>query len=553
MRKSNLTPVSCAVSPHSGARFRCDSLGRNGQTARMDKTAANASRPVLTLGNPVLEAPCTAVSFPDPGLADELQAMHATLAEFRARSGYGRAIAAPQVGIPKRIVAMHLGATPFALINPEITWRSSEMQEVWDDCLSVPDRSSAYCGIAASVSPTTTSVGSESNGGTCPPDMAELVQHEIDHLDGVLMTTRASDVDPIRPIAEHASLVAQARPRHRLSLARIARAARDIPPEFANSPQFEYEPLSEALGCRLTLKLEFANPIRSFKARGAAFVVSEMLRRGEREGVVCASAGNWGQAMAYVCSLHGLPIVVYAAHNANPLKIARMRALGAEVRLHGTDFDEAKAAAKAFAARAGMRMVEDGQEPEISEGHATIAIELLARNRHFDSLVVPLGNGALLNGIGRWTKAASPATRVIGVCAAAAPSMARSWRGGRVVETTAAETMADGIAVRVPIADAVDDMHGIVDDVLLVDEEDIARAMVLAHDCAGIVLEPAGAVGIAAIRAYPAHFAGQQVATVLSGNNIEPAGGTRLPTPLSPSRYRPLSPPAVAAAGAMAP
>lgn len=486
----------------------------------MPTIAASAPHPILTLGDPALETPCTAVSFPDPELAGQLRAMQGALAEFRARSGYGRAIAAPQLGIPKRIVAMHLGASPFALINPVITWRSDEMQEVWDDCLSVPDRvvrvlrhrsvSLRYCNER----------GDRIEWLRLAPDMAELVQHELDHLDGVLMTARAVGADATRPIAEHATLVAGTRPAHRLRLARIAAAAGDIPPEFRNSPQFEYQPLSEALGCRLTLKLEFANPIRCFKARGAAFLVAELLRRGERGGIVCASAGNWGQAMAYVCRAHGLPIVVYASVNASPLKIARMRSLGAEVRLHGADFDEAKAAAKDFAVRSGMRMVEDGLEREIGEGHGTIAMELLARGEHFDSVLVPLGNGALLNGMGRWIKAASPATRVIGVCAARAPSMQRSWRDGRSVATAAAETMADGIAVRVPIDQAVEDMRGIADEVLLVGEEEIVRAMELAQNQLGFGLEPAAAVGIAAIAGHRRIFSGRSVATVLSGNNL---------------------------------
>lgn len=351
--------------------------------------------------------------------------------------------------------------------------------------------------------------------------MAELIQHEIDHLDGVLMTARQTGTDAVRPIAEHAMLVAAARPVHRLSLARIAEAPADIPPEFLNSPQYDYQPLSDALGCRLTLKLEFANPIRSFKGRGAAFLLAEMLRRGERTGIVCASAGNWGQAMAYACGRHGLPIVVYAAINANPLKIERMRALGAEVRLYGADFDEAKQEAKRFAAETGMRMIEDGLEPEIDEGHGTIAMELLASGKHFTSVVVPIGNGALINGMGRWIKASSPATRVIGVCAERAPSMEQSWRSGRIVETVAADTIADGIAVRVPIPEAVADMHGAVDEVIAVSEDDIVRAMRLAYDCAGLVLEPAGATGIAAILAHRVLFQQQNIATVLSGNNID--------------------------------
>jgi threonine dehydratase len=309
-------------------------------------------------------------------------------------------------------------------------------------------------------------------------------------------------------------------PTHRLSLANITRSAAVIPPEFLNSPQYDCEPLSAALGCRLTIKLDFTNPIRSFKGRGASFLVSELLRRGDTRAIVCASAGNWGQAMAYACRAYGLPIVIYAAVHANPLKIERMKALGADVRLAGADFDAAKDAAKAHADRVGGWMVEDGLEPEISEGHGTLAIELLAGEKRFDAVAIPLGNGALLNGMARWIKAASPVTQVLGVCAAGADAMEKSWRSGTLVTTPTASTIADGIAVRVPIPEAVADMQGLVDDVLLVDDEHIRQAMRLVYLHAGLLVEPAGAAGLAAVVAHPARFAGQRVATVLCGSNV---------------------------------
>ena len=309
-------------------------------------------------------------------------------------------------------------------------------------------------------------------------------------------------------------------PEHRLSLNQIARSGQVIPPEFLNSPQYNCEPLSEALGCALTIKLDFANPIRSFKGRGASFFVSEMLRRGDARAIVCASAGNWGQAMAYACRAQGLPIVVYASVNANPLKVARMKALGADVRQEGDDFDAAKDAAKLYAQRIGGWMVEDGLEPEISEGHGTLAIELLARGDVFDAITIPLGNGALLNGMARWIKAASPATHVLGVSSVGADAMEKSWRGKRIITAQAANTIADGIAVRVPIPEAVDDMQGLVDDVLLVTDAHIVKAMRLVYQHAGLLLEPAGAVGVAIIVAHRAQFAGKNVATVLCGSNI---------------------------------
>lgn len=302
---------------------------------------------------------------------------------------------------------------------------------------------------------------------------------------------------------------------HRLSLARIEEAARTVDPVFLGSPQYRVERHAVDLGCELVVKVETVNPIRSFKGRGADFFVRGVDRS---QRLVCASAGNFGQAMAYACRTRGMPLVVYASVNANMAKVAAMRGLGADVRLAGDDFDAAKDAARADAAADGGWMVEDGLEPAISEGAGTMAVELLAGGWDLDAVVVPLGNGAMLGGIARWVKAVRPGIEVIAVQAAGAPAMERSWRSGRIVELPAA-TIADGIAVRVPIPEAVADMAGIVDDVVLVDEESIVEAMRRCQVGLGVVLEPAGAVGIAAIASHAERFAGRCVATILCGGN----------------------------------
>ena len=134
-------------------------------------------------------------------------------------------------------------------------------------------------------------------------------------------------------------------------------------------------------------------------------------------------------------------------------------------------------------------------------------------------IVVPLGDGALLAGIASWVKTHHPATRMIGVCASGAPAMERSWRAGRVVELDSADTIADGIAVRNPFLEALDDLTGVVDDVVLVDDDAIVAAILRAHADLGIVLEPAGAAALAAVFAYRELFRGRLVAVILSGGN----------------------------------
>lgn len=306
---------------------------------------------------------------------------------------------------------------------------------------------------------------------------------------------------------------------HRLSLANIERAAAVIDPAFLNSPQFESEPLSQALGCTVTLKVETMNPLRSFKGRGADFFMHEAAQHLAGRALVCASAGNWGQAMAYACRKRGLPLVVYTATTANPLKLERMRAMGAELRLHGEDFDAAKGEARRFCEESGARFVEDGREAAIAEGAGTIGMELMRLRHGIDTVVLPLGNGALLTGVGRWIKAVAPEVRVIGVCSEGADAMAASWALGRAVDRPRVDTIADGIAVRRPVPEAVADMPGCVDDLLLVSDAAIEQAMRLLCAKAGLVVEPAGAAGVAAVIEHPP-LRRQRVATVLCGSNI---------------------------------
>ncbi|HEY5546125.1 MAG TPA: pyridoxal-phosphate dependent enzyme [Gemmatimonadaceae bacterium] len=308
--------------------------------------------------------------------------------------------------------------------------------------------------------------------------------------------------------------------RH-LDLDAIARAARDIDPVFRATPQYEADALGHRIGARVLLKVETVNPIRSFKGRGTDFYLRTAHPLPRR--LVTASAGNFGQGLAYAARARGVALDVFAAESANPLKVARMRELGANVHLAGRDFDDAKAHAREHARREGTTFVEDGREPAIAEGAGSIAVELLSWPEPIAAAVIPLGNGALLGGMGAWIRHASPATRIIGVCAAGAPAMRDSLRLGRVVETKEAKTIADGIAVRVPIPEALDYLAPVVDDVVLVSEDAMRRAMELVLAETGLVSEPAGVAGIAALIEHPDLRAGGLTATPLCGSNASAA------------------------------
>ena len=219
----------------------------------------------------------------------------------------------------------------------------------------------------------------------------------------------------------------------------------------------------------------------------------------------------------------GLDITVFASVRANPLKLAAMRALGADVRLEGNDFDAAKHAARAHAEASHSFYVEDGPLTEIAEGAGTIALELTLTGIVPDVMLVPLGNGALVTGIGAWLRHASPATRVVAVVAVGAPAMRLSFERGQPVSTPTAETIADGIAVREPVPFALDSMRGVVDEVVSVTDGEIMDAMRLVHEHVGLVVEPAGVAGLAALVSAPQRWQGALVATPLCGGNVTPA------------------------------
>jgi threonine dehydratase len=299
-----------------------------------------------------------------------------------------------------------------------------------------------------------------------------------------------------------------------LRVENVDAAARCVDPEFLNSPQVVDASMTRRIGRELILKLETFNPVRSFKGRGADFFMRSVDRDTQ---VVCASAGNFGQAIAYAARARGIQATVFCAEGANPIKVARIRDLGAQVRLGGADFDAAKDAARAYAAGGEARLfVEDGHEPRISEGAGTIAAELAPLQP--DVIFVPVGNGALISGIGCWMRARSPGTRIVGVCAAGAPAMAESWRHGRLVTSAEVTTIADGVAVRVPVPAALEWMSECVDEMVLIDDAQLREALRIARDTIGLILEPSGALGIAAVLHH--QVPGKRPAAVVTGSNF---------------------------------
>ena len=314
--------------------------------------------------------------------------------------------------------------------------------------------------------------------------------------------------------------------RVRLRLDRVHAAVEQIDPAFLDTPALPCAPLGRTLGCAVTLKIETLNPVRSFKGRGTE-TVAAVAREQAVSRVVCASAGNLGQALAYSGRHRGLEVTVVAARTANPLKLRQIADFGADVRLDGEDIEDARLLARELAERDGAYLVEDSLDLATCEGAATIGLELVRDDPELDVVLVAVGGGAMASGVGYVMRSLAEHVEVIGIQPVGAPAMALSWRRRAVVETDSLDTIADGVAGRCPIPEVLDDLLVVLDDVVLVREDSIKLAMRLLHEHAGLVVEPSAALGVAAILEEPERFAGRRVTTILCGSNVAPADFAR--------------------------
>lgn len=299
-----------------------------------------------------------------------------------------------------------------------------------------------------------------------------------------------------------------------------------IPQVFRDSPQFVHEGLSVRLGVPVIVKVETVNPIGSFKGRGTWIAIAALAgegRIGPERPVVCVSAGNFGQGVAYAARAHQVPAVVFCSTRANRGKVDRMRRLGAQVIEGGDDFDDARGASEAYAAEHAAELLVDGDDVRISTGAATLAVEVTAAVAagHLPAPIlasIPVGNGALINGVGSWLRAEAPGCRILGVQAARADAMTRSWHAGRPIDTATADTYADGIASRVAIPRAVELMAGRVDAMATVSEDDLHAAQILLTEELGITVEGAAAASWAGLLVGPRPDG--PVLVVITGSNV---------------------------------
>ena len=302
----------------------------------------------------------------------------------------------------------------------------------------------------------------------------------------------------------------------------VLAARRRIAPYLRPTPLYTYSALSELVGTDVSVKHENHQPVGAFKVRGGVNLVSKLDEDERRRGVITASTGNHGQSIAYAARLFGVRAIVCVPEGANPVKLASMRGLGAELVVHGRDFDDAREHCEALAAEHGYRYVHSGNEPLLIAGVATETLEILEEQPETDVVIVPVGGGSGAAGACIAAKSVRPSIEVIGVQSEAAPAAYRSWKEQRLVEDRM-ETRAEGLATRVAFELPQRILREQLDDFVLVGEDELERAVVLILEATRNLAEPAGAAPLAAALRLRDRLAGKRVALVLSGGNISPA------------------------------
>jgi len=307
-----------------------------------------------------------------------------------------------------------------------------------------------------------------------------------------------------------------------LTVRDVLAAKRVVSAHLPPTPVVTHPILSRHVGCDAWVKLENTQPIGAFKARGGVYLMAQLEDAELGRGLCTATRGNHGQSLAYAAKLRNTQCTIFVPRGNNPDKNATMEALGAEVVVAGRDFDEAQELATLHAHDTGARLVHPGTEPALIAGVGTLALEMLEQvPSDLDAVVLPVGVGSCIAGCALAIKAISPGTRVIGVQAANAPAMYHAWRTGRLEPTLDACTIADGLAVRVPVPMTLAIMRDLVDEMVLVTEDEIRAAIRVYAETLHQLAEGAGASALAGAIKLRRKLVGRRVGILLSGGNID--------------------------------
>jgi threonine dehydratase len=306
------------------------------------------------------------------------------------------------------------------------------------------------------------------------------------------------------------------------TLADVLDARRRISPHLRPTPLFGYASLDELLGTEVFVKHENHQPVGAFKVRGGVNLIAQLSAEERERGVIAASTGNHGQSIAYAARRFGVPATICVPEQANPVKVASMRGLGAELVFHGRDFDEAREHCEQLAGERGYRYVHSGNEPLLIAGVATETLEILHEQPQTDVIIVPIGGGSGAAGACIVAKAISPAIKIIGVQSEAAPAAFRSWQERRLV-VDSMRTVAEGLATRTSFELPQQILWQWLDDFVLVSDDEILRAQALMIEATRNLVEAAGAAPLAAGLRVREGLAGKRVALILTGGNVSRA------------------------------
>jgi threonine dehydratase len=306
----------------------------------------------------------------------------------------------------------------------------------------------------------------------------------------------------------------------RVTPADVERAARDLRPHLSPTPLQYSRAFTDKARCHVHLKIESIQPIRAFKVRGALTKLIRMTEEQRAAGVITASAGNHGMGVAYAAAAFKAPATVYVPEAANPFKVEAIRRLGARVVPAGRNYNGAYLEALAAQKESGATFVHAYDDPDVVAGQGTIATELLSDLQDFDTVLVPIGGGGLIGGIALYLKSRKPGIKVIGVEPSGADAMSRSLRSGSIVTLDRVSTIADGLAASAPGKLTFELAQKYVDDVIVVEETEMLRAIRLLFEWEHLLAEPAGAAAVAALLYHYRPVPNETVVVILSGGNV---------------------------------
>ena len=309
--------------------------------------------------------------------------------------------------------------------------------------------------------------------------------------------------------------------RQQVTLEDVRRARNVIADLAIRTPIVPARSLGQPADCEILLKAENLQRAGSFKVRGAVNKIVALSDQQKAKGVIAASAGNHAQGVALAAANFGIPCTIVMPSGASIPKVEATRGYGATVILHGDDFDQAQRYARRVVRESGMTLIHAFDDPAIIAGQGTIGLELLEQVEDVDTVVVPVGGGGLISGIGLAIKESVPGIRLVGVQAEASTAVVDSHKAGRRITVKGQATVADGISVGSPGRITLPLVSRYVDDLVVVGEEEITEAMMLLLERCKLLVEGAGAVGLAAVLSGKVQVDGEKVAIVLSGGNVD--------------------------------